>query len=148
MCTDQALFTSQYGSEQICGFILMWEDNSDWLFYWRKRLFLIMNWYFGRRNGLNLKHLNYSFVSYKHAAFQVKSLIVGLEWCGLLVMFLSAVWTLILTAPIHCRGSTAEQVIMLHFSKSVLMKKQTHLHLGWPFSAIVFGVKPFRSWSQ
>ncbi len=25
-------------------------------------------------------------------------------------MFLSAVWTLILTAPIHCRGSTGEQV--------------------------------------
>ncbi len=22
--------------------------------------------------------------------------------------------------------------VMLHFSKSVLMKKQTHLHLGWP----------------
>ncbi len=29
----------------------------------------------------------------------------GLEWCGLLVMFLSAVWTLILMAPIHCRAS-------------------------------------------
>uniref|UniRef100_A0A672LH49 Glutathione peroxidase 9 n=1 Tax=Sinocyclocheilus grahami TaxID=75366 RepID=A0A672LH49_SINGR len=26
-------------------------------------------------------------------------------------MFLSAVWTLILTAPIHCRGSTGETVI-------------------------------------
>ncbi len=41
---------------------------------------------------------------------------------------LSAVWTLILMAPIHCIGSIAEQV-MLNFSKSVLMKKQTHLHL-------------------
>ncbi len=48
-------------------------------------------------------------------------------------MFLSAVWTLILTAPIHCRGSIGEQVIvMLNFSKSVLMKKQTHLHLDGP----------------
>ncbi len=31
----------------------------------------------------------------------------GLEWCDYLwtiVMFLSAVWTLILMAPIHCRG--------------------------------------------
>ncbi len=28
----------------------------------------------------------------------------------ILVMFLSAVWTLILTAPIHCRGSIGEQV--------------------------------------
>ncbi len=43
-----------------------------------------------------------------------KMLTDGLEWCGLLVMFLSAVWTLILTAPIHCRGSIGE----LHFSKS------------------------------
>ncbi len=33
----------------------------------------------------------------------------GLEW--IIVMFLSAVWTLILTAPIHCRGSIAEQVM-------------------------------------
>ncbi len=36
------------------------------------------------------------------------------QWLGALwivVMFLSAVWTLILTAPIHCRGSFGEQVI-------------------------------------
>ncbi len=29
------------------------------------------------------------------------------------VMFLSAVWTLILTAPIHCRGSVGEQVMLM-----------------------------------
>ncbi len=29
----------------------------------------------------------------------------------IIVMFLSAVWTLILTAPIHCRGSISEEVI-------------------------------------
>ncbi len=40
----------------------------------------------------------------------------------------SAVWTLILTAPIHCRGSIGD--LMLNFSKSVLSKKQTYL--GWP----------------
>ncbi len=42
------------------------------------------------------------------------SLIDGLELCGLLVDYsdvLSAVWTLILTAPIHCRGSIGEQVM-------------------------------------
>ncbi len=53
-------------------------------------------------------------------------------------MFLSAVWTLILTAPIHCRGSMGEEVIMLNFSKSALMKKQTHLHLGWPEDEYIF----------
>ncbi len=40
-----------------------------------------------------------------------KTLIAGLEWFGLLVMFLSAVWTFILTAPIHCRGSIGEQMM-------------------------------------
>ncbi len=29
----------------------------------------------------------------------------------IIVMFLSAVWTLILTAPIHCRASIAKQVM-------------------------------------
>ncbi len=48
-------------------------------------------------------------------------------------MFLSAVWTLIVTAPIHCRGF----IVMLNFSKYVLMKKQTHLHLG-PAGEYVF----------
>ncbi len=33
-----------------------------------------------------------------------------LELFNIIVMFLSAVWTLILTAPIHCRGSIGEQV--------------------------------------
>ncbi len=46
--------------------------------------------------------------------------------CALLWCFL----TLILTAPIHCRGSIGEQV-MLDFPKSVEIKKQSHLHLGW-----------------
>ncbi len=45
-----------------------------------------------------------------------KTLTDGLEWCGvdylwIIVMFLSSVWTLILTAPIHCRGSIGEQVM-------------------------------------
>ncbi len=59
-------------------------------------------------------------------------------------MFLSAVWALILTAPIHCRGSIGEQV-MLHFSKSVLMKKQIHLHLGWPQGEYIFVIYSFKS---
>ncbi len=49
----------------------------------------------------------------------------GVGYLWIIVMFLSGVWTLMLTAPIHCRGSIAEQV-------SNLMKKQTHLHLRWP----------------
>ncbi len=55
----------------------------------------------------------------------------------IIVMFLSAVWTLILTAPIQCRGPIGEQV-MLHFSKSVPVKKQTHLRLTWPEGEYIF----------
>ncbi len=33
------------------------------------------------------------------------------SYMWIIVMFLSAVWTLILTAPIHRRGSTGEQVM-------------------------------------
>ncbi len=52
-------------------------------------------------------------------------------WTGvmlIIVMVLSTVWTLVLTAPIHCRGSD----VMLNLSKSVPTTKQTNLHLGWP----------------
>ncbi len=63
----------------------------------------------------------------------------GVVW--IIVMFLSAVWTLILTAPIHCRASIAETVMQRHISTN-LMKKQTHPNLGWPemstFSAFCF----------
>ncbi len=61
-------------------------------------------------------------------------------WTGggwIIVMFLSDVWTLILTAPIHCRGSTAEQVTQCYISPN-LMKKQTHLHLGWSEGEHIF----------
>ncbi len=55
----------------------------------------------------------------------------------IIVMFLSAVWTLILTAPIHCSGSIAEQVMKLQISPN-LMKKQTHLRLVWPEGEFFF----------
>ncbi len=59
--------------------------------------------------------LNNGFVYYKHAAFCF-TMHSFLDWhrvdyFWIIVMFLSAVWTLILTAPIHCRGSTGEQVM-------------------------------------
>ncbi len=55
------------------------------------------------------------------------ALIDGLKSRGLL-LFLSAVWTLILMAPIHCRGFTGEGDVMLNFSKSVMTKKQTYFN--------------------
>ncbi len=56
-----------------------------------------------------------------------------MDWSGvnyLWVMFLSAIWTLILTAPIHCRGCTGEQVVAK--CPNISSNKETkNLHLGW-----------------
>ncbi len=38
-------------------------------------------------------------------------LLSGVDYLCIIVMSLSAVWTLILTAPIHCRASIAEQAM-------------------------------------
>ncbi len=35
----------------------------------------------------------------------------GVDYLWIILMYLSAIWTLFLTAPIHCRGSISEQVI-------------------------------------
>ncbi len=51
------------------------------------------------------------FVYYKQAAFTSQDINwwTGVVW--IIVMFLSAVWTLILTAPIHCRECFGEQIM-------------------------------------
>ncbi len=59
-------------------------------------------------NSLKFKHLNDGFVSDKHTAFHFTRRyladwsLVDYLWI-IIVMFLSAVWTHSLTAPIHCR---------------------------------------------
>ncbi len=65
-----------------------------------------------------------------------QDVIVGLVW--IIVMFLSAVWTLNLTAPIHCRGWCIGEQVMQCCISSNLMKKQTHLYLGWPEGEHIF----------
>ncbi len=44
-----------------------------------------------------------------------------MDYLWIIVMFLSAVWTLILTAPIHCRASIAETVMQCYISPSFLI---------------------------
>ncbi len=66
--------------------------------------------------------------------FQFLSSPDELECCGLLWCFYQ---TLILTAPIHCSASVAETLMRRHIYTN-LMKKQTHLHLGWPESEHIF----------
>ncbi len=83
-----------------------------------------------RSDSLKIKSLNDVF-SLKLASFLFMTLIDGLKSCGLL-WCLSVVWT-------HSDGTHSLQRmhrwagdVILHFSKSLLMKKQTPLYLGRP----------------
>ncbi len=60
-------------------------------------------------------------------------------------LFLSAVWTLTLTAPIHCRGSIG---IMLTFSKSILMKKHLTQFFGQTISFSSIWIHFQQLWAQ
>ncbi len=60
--------------------------------------------YFEQKQWIELKTVDLFLTNTQLLASQD-----GLEW--IIVMFLSAVWTLILTAPIHFRGSIGEQVM-------------------------------------
>ncbi len=103
---------------------------------------LTLNCHFWPKYQSIINNSNYSSeksqirVYYKHSSFQFTLMdwIYGHVCClWIIAMFLSAIWTLILTAPIHCRGSICEQVMqcnaMQSLSKSNLMKKQTLI--GW-----------------
>ncbi len=64
-----------------------------------------------------------------------KTLTDGLELCQLLVNYcdvLSAVWTLILTAPIHCRGSLLVSKWFLHICSNEETNSNTYwMAWGW-----------------
>ncbi len=70
------------------------------------------------------------------------------NWCTgvvwITVMFLSALWTLILTAPIHCRGSTGEQVMKCYISPN-LMKK--HSSTPWMTRGLNFQQIVISEWT-
>ncbi len=73
-----------------------------------------------------------------------RTLTDGLEWCGLLVMFLSAVWT-------HFDGTHSlqriigEQVMQCYISPN-LFQWTNKLHLGWPEGEYIFSTFFFYFW--
>ncbi len=70
-----------------------------------------MEWYFGHKQQFEVKK-NFDdefIINTQLFTSQDVNWWTGAVW--IIVMFLSAVWTLILTAPIHYRGSIAEQVM-------------------------------------
>ncbi len=77
-------------------------------------LWSFLLWYFGQKRRFHFFFMSWYICFSKFIAFLLhKTLIDGLGSCGLLVdycnVFIS--WTLILTAPIHCRGSIGKQVM-------------------------------------
>ncbi len=79
--------------------------------------------------------------------FSISQDVSGVDYLWIIVMFLSSFWTLLLTPPIHWRGSVGKQMMeswnQVHYSKSVFVKKQTCLHLGWPEGEYIFIVFHF-----
>ncbi len=74
--------------------------------------------------------------------FTDKMLTDGLDWFGLLVDYCDV---FISCLDSHSDGTHSLQRIhwwasdvMMNFSKSVMMKKQNHLHLDWPEGAWIF----------
>ncbi len=64
--------------------------------------------------------------------FKVKNvlmILLGVDYLWIIVMFLSSVWTLVLTAPIHCRGSIGEQVMQCCISHSPYTIESSTLHI-------------------
>ncbi len=51
------------------------------------------------------------------------------DYLRIIVKFLAAVWILILTAPIHCRGSTGEQVIECNISPSLFQWRNKLIYI-------------------
>ncbi len=78
----------------------MWETIGDKCFHQRKAL----AW-----TRILVKNI---FLLQTCSFWLHKILTDGLEWCGLLWSFRKAFWTLILTAPIHCRDPL---VILFYF---------------------------------
>ncbi len=88
----------------------MWEDNK--LFPWSKCYYGLWTGISPISNGLKLKCLDDGFVFVQNCSFSLhKMLTDGLEL--ITVILLSAVWTLILTAPIHFRESIGEHDVMV-----------------------------------
>ncbi len=74
---------------------------------------VIMDGILARSDGSKVKifKIKVKFVSYKHAAFHFTRHYWQTEVMWIIVMFLSVVSTLTLTAHIHCRGSNGEQLM-------------------------------------
>ncbi len=99
----------QNSSKHICRWILMWEDNKQWT---GGSEIMDYGFIFDQKWQFKVKTMELFLVNTQLLHITVHSLIdwshVDCLW--IVLMFLSAVWTLILTAPIYCRGSIGQVI--------------------------------------
>ncbi len=77
--------------------------------------------------GSNLKRYYDGFVFHFTKCKFIYGSCVDHLW--IIVMFLSAVRTLILTAPIHCRGSTGEQVMQCYIFSNLFRWRNKYIYI-------------------
>ncbi len=89
------------GSKQIC-----WWTTGDGLLHWRKFYYGLWTCLLITSDSLKYTSLNFVIVS-PNIVFPCPYVNWwSVDYLWIIVKFLSAVWSLILTAPIRCRGST------------------------------------------
>ncbi len=65
----------------------------------------------GQQNALMMFFFLFFYKHFSLYKMLIYKLYSRVDYLWIIVMFLSAVWILILTAPIHSRGSIGEQVM-------------------------------------
>ncbi len=106
------------------------------LFHWRKCYYGL--WCFSYKQRFEVKNvlmMDLFLTNMQLFTSQDINWWTGVVW--IIVMFLSAVWTLILMAPIHCRASIGEQ-LMLNFSKSVEETNSFSCWMVWGWVTLHF----------
>ncbi len=137
---NQSLFTSKNSPKQnICWWILMWEDNRGWNF----SLEQVLLWIMDRSDDLKSKCLHDGCFLQTQSLSLCRCYLMDLshlDYQWIVVMFLSAVWTLILTHPLTPEDSLVSKwcTVLPNFFKSAVKKKQTPLHLAWPEGEYIF----------
>ncbi len=121
-------------------------DNRRWTFSLEEALLWITDLYFSRKRQYEVKNVLLDL--FQLLSSQDIKWWTGVVW--MIVMFLSAVWTLILTAPIHCRASIGETVMQCYiyiyaFSRRFYPKRLT-LHSSYSFTfdqlLLSLGIEP------
>ncbi len=101
----------------------MWEDNRGWTFSPEGSVIMDYGWK-KQFEVKNILMMNLFLTNMQLFTSQVFNWWTGVVWitCGWLWCFLSALWTLILTAPIHCRGSIGGKVMWGYIYPSLLQE--------------------------